>query len=58
VAIRPNIFGGDPPYGLRGLDHAASGHEAADAPGIERFGEAFDYSTGTGSFEIWIPIKA
>jgi AraC family transcriptional regulator len=35
-----------------------SGHEAADAPGFERFGEAFDFPTGTGSFEIWIPIKA
>ena len=35
-----------------------SGHEAADAPGFERFGKAFDFSTGTGIFEIWIPIKA
>ena len=35
-----------------------SGHEAADAPGFERFAEAFDFPTGTGSFEIWIPIKA
>jgi AraC family transcriptional regulator len=35
-----------------------SGHEAADAPGFERFGEAFDFPTGTGGFEIWIPIKA
>jgi AraC family transcriptional regulator len=35
-----------------------SGHEAADAPGFERFGEAFDFPTGTGIFEIWIPIKA
>jgi len=24
---------------------------------FERFGEAFDFSTGTGIFEIWIPIK-
>jgi AraC family transcriptional regulator len=35
-----------------------SGHEAADAPSFERFGEAFDAHTGMGGFEIWIPIKA
>jgi AraC family transcriptional regulator len=35
-----------------------SGHEIADAPNFERFGEEFDPKTGMGGFEIWIPIKA
>ena len=35
-----------------------SGHEVADAPGFERFDDAFDSETGTGGLEIWIPIKA
>jgi len=35
-----------------------SGHEAADAPSFERFGEAFDFRTGQGGLEIWIPIGA
>jgi AraC family transcriptional regulator len=35
-----------------------SGHEAADAPGFERFDDAFESRTGMGGFEIWIPIKA
>ena len=35
-----------------------SGHEAADAPGFERFDDAFDFQTGQGGLEIWIPIKA
>jgi len=35
-----------------------SGHEVADAPSFERFGEEFDPETGMGGFEIWIPIKA
>lgn len=34
-----------------------SGHEVADAPNFERYGEAFDGRTGLGGFEIWIPIK-
>ena len=34
-----------------------SGHEVADAPGIERFDDAFDSRTGQGGLEIWIPIK-
>jgi len=34
-----------------------SGHEAADAPDFERYGESFDPTTGEGGFEIWIPIK-
>lgn len=35
----------------------ASGHEAADAPTLERYGPEFDPETGTGGFEIWVPIK-
>jgi AraC family transcriptional regulator len=35
-----------------------SGHEAADAPGFERFDDAFDFRTGEGGLELWIPIKA
>ena len=34
-----------------------SGHEVADAPGFERFGDTFDFRTGQGGLEIWIPIK-
>jgi AraC family transcriptional regulator len=36
----------------------ASGHEAADAPSFECFGEEFDPDTGMGGFEIWIAIRA
>ncbi|MPY86816.1 MAG: helix-turn-helix domain-containing protein [Luteitalea sp.] len=35
-----------------------SGHEAADAPTFERYGEHFNPQTGTGGVEIWIPIRA
>jgi AraC family transcriptional regulator len=35
----------------------ASGYEAADAPGFERYDEKFDPNTGLGGFEIWIPIR-
>jgi AraC family transcriptional regulator len=35
-----------------------SGHEVADAPIFERYGEEFDPRTGMGGFEIWIPLKA
>jgi len=35
-----------------------SGLQAADATSFERYGEAFDPHTGTGGFEIWIPVKA
>jgi AraC family transcriptional regulator len=35
-----------------------SGHEHADAPDFERYGENFDPATGSGDIEIWIPIKA
>lgn len=34
-----------------------SGHEVADAPTFERYGERFDPRSGTGGFEIWLPIK-
>jgi AraC family transcriptional regulator len=34
-----------------------SGHELADAPIFERYGENFDGRTGTGGLEIWIPLK-
>jgi len=34
-----------------------SGHEVVDAPSFERFDEAFDFRTGMGGLEIWIPIK-
>jgi AraC family transcriptional regulator len=36
----------------------ASGHEIADAPNFERYGEDFDPKSGTGSIEIWVPLKA
>jgi AraC family transcriptional regulator len=35
-----------------------SGHEIADAPDFERYGEEFDPRTGNGGLEIWIPLKA
>ena len=34
-----------------------SGFEGVDAPNFERYGDDFDSFTGTGGFEIWIPIK-
>jgi AraC family transcriptional regulator len=34
-----------------------SGYEVVDAPSFERYGDDFDSVTGTGGFEIWIPIK-
>lgn len=34
-----------------------SNYEPVDAPGFERYGEAFNSSSGTGGFEIWIPIR-
>jgi AraC family transcriptional regulator len=36
----------------------SSGHELADAPDFERYGEEFDPRTGLGGLEIWVPIKA
>jgi len=35
-----------------------SEYEVADAPDFERYGEHFNSTTGTGGFEIWIPVKA
>jgi AraC family transcriptional regulator len=35
-----------------------SGHELADAPDFERYGEEFDSHTGNGGLELWVPIKA
>jgi AraC family transcriptional regulator len=34
-----------------------SGHEVADAPNFERYGEEFDPRTGNGGLEIWLPLK-
>jgi AraC family transcriptional regulator len=33
-----------------------SGHKPAEGPEFERYGEEFESSSGTGGFEIWIPI--
>lgn len=35
----------------------ASGHQLADAPFFERYGDGFDPRTGAGGFEIWLPLK-
>ncbi len=35
-----------------------SGHQVAEAPEFERYGEEFDPRTGTGGLEIWIPIQS
>ena len=34
-----------------------SGHKVAAAPVLERYGPEFDPRTGTGGFEIWLPIE-
>lgn len=34
-----------------------SGQKVAEGPEFERYGEEFNPSTGTGGFEIWIPIQ-
>ena len=34
-----------------------SGYEVVDGPDFERYGDNFDSVTGTGGFEIWLPIK-
>jgi AraC family transcriptional regulator len=34
-----------------------SEYRSADAPVFERYDERFDPRTGTGGFEIWIPVK-
>ncbi|CAG4890509.1 AraC family transcriptional regulator [Paraburkholderia saeva] len=35
-----------------------SGHEVADAPVFERYGEQFSPTTGMGGVELWIPLKS
>ena len=35
-----------------------SGYKIAEAPEFERYGSEFNSVTGTGGFEIWIPIQA
>ena len=34
-----------------------SGHEPADGPNFERYGETFDPATGNGGLELWIPLR-
>ncbi len=34
-----------------------SGHQVADAPFFERYGEEFDPVSGEGGLELWIPLK-
>ncbi|HEV3343605.1 MAG TPA: AraC family transcriptional regulator [Pirellulales bacterium] len=34
-----------------------SGHQAVEAPTLERYGPEFDPKTGLGGVEIWIPIQ-
>jgi AraC family transcriptional regulator len=34
-----------------------SGHEVADAPYFELYGESFNSQTGAGGLEIWVPIR-
>jgi AraC family transcriptional regulator len=34
-----------------------SGHEAADAPIIERYDQRFDPLSGNGEIELWVPIQ-
>jgi AraC family transcriptional regulator len=36
----------------------ASGHEHADAPDFELYDERFDPRTGTGTVEVWLPIRS
>jgi AraC family transcriptional regulator len=35
-----------------------SGHEAADAPIIERYDQRFDPRTGNGEVELWVPLQS
>lgn len=37
---------------------ADAGLEAVDGPSLERYGASFDGRTGSGGFEIWVPVKA
>jgi AraC family transcriptional regulator len=34
-----------------------SGHKAADAPSLERYGPEFNPATGMGGVEIWVPVQ-
>jgi AraC family transcriptional regulator len=34
-----------------------SGHQAVDAPALERYAEDFNSLTGFGGIELWVPIK-
>jgi AraC family transcriptional regulator len=36
----------------------SSGHQPADAPHFERYGESFDSLQGTGGVEIWLPLES
>jgi AraC family transcriptional regulator len=36
---------------------ASSGHEPADAPHFELYGENFNGQTGRGDIELWIPLR-
>lgn len=36
----------------------SSGHHAAAAPVLERYGSEFDPRTGAGGFDVYVPIKA
>jgi AraC family transcriptional regulator len=36
----------------------ASGYQTTGGPEFERYGPEFDPRTGTGGFEIWIPVSA
>jgi AraC family transcriptional regulator len=44
-------------YTIRNKWLAESGHDTADAPNFERYGENFDPRSGTGGVEIWLPLK-
>jgi AraC family transcriptional regulator len=35
-----------------------SGHELADAPDFELYGQDFDSKSGNGTIEIWVPLRA
>ena len=38
-------------------DRSQVGAEPADGPNFERYGASFNPRTGTGGFEVWIPVK-
>jgi len=35
-----------------------SGYRSTGAPAFERYGPSFDPSTGSGGFEVWVPVAA